>query len=163
MLAFSLRYLTEDWAEALATLNNGLAARSADPEARAVLEQEADAWFGASRNLLVYGSLAPGQSNHGLLTGIHGTWTRGWVTGDLVPTGWGAALGYPALRCRPDGPRVEAWLLQAADLPARWSRLDAIEGPAYHRLLAPLWTPAGLAAVGYLYAAADPGPSPEGE
>ena len=47
----------------------------------------------------------------------------------LVPEGWGATLGYPALVLDPTGPVVEVQLFESNDLPAHWPRLDDFEGP----------------------------------
>lgn len=139
--------------EALAALNPVRTDPDLREEVRARLERALDALFGVSHHLVVYGSLAPGEENHGRLGGLRGRWTRGWVTGDLSETGWGAALGYPALRWRPDGPRVPAHLLRSPDLPGRWEGLDAFEGPAYRRILVPFFTGEGMEAVGNLYEA----------
>jgi gamma-glutamylcyclotransferase (GGCT)/AIG2-like uncharacterized protein YtfP len=123
----------------------------------------ADKLFGASERLIVYGSLAPGRVHHHEVASLGGTWTRGWVTGDLLETGWGSELGYPALRYRAGGPQVAAWLLTSAALPPAWERLDRFEGAAYQRVLAPFETDRGVAAVGYIYAATGwPPPLPPG-
>ncbi|MGH2376751.1 MAG: gamma-glutamylcyclotransferase [Gemmatimonadales bacterium] len=121
---------------------------------RARARARAAALFGAPERLIVYGSLAPGRANQDQLASLGGQWTCGWVTGDRVPIGWGVELGYPAVRWRPGGERIEAWLLDSSGLLAAWDRLDAFEGAAYQRLLAPFETEAGIVAVGYLYAAA---------
>ncbi len=102
----------------------------------------------------MYGSLAPGRANHHQVAPLGGDWTSGWITGGPVPTGWGAELGYAAIRYRAGGERIPAWLLCSAALPTAWARLDAFEGAAYQRLLAPFETEAGVVAVGYFYAAA---------
>ena len=133
-------------------LNALLAGPAGSAQARA-RERAADR-FGASERLIVYGSLAPGHANHYELAPLGGAWTCGWITGDLLHTGWGAALGYPAIRWRAGGERVQAWLLCSPALPGAWARLDAFEGTAYQRLLAPFETEAGVLAVGYFYAAA---------
>jgi gamma-glutamylcyclotransferase (GGCT)/AIG2-like uncharacterized protein YtfP len=142
-----------DLHDQILSLNAELRA-AARPADRAAAEAKADALFDAGRHLMIYGSLAPGEINHGQLAGLVGTWTRGWLNGDRVTIGWGAAKGYLALYWRHDGPRVPGWLFRSADLPERWPRLDAFEGPDYRRLLAPLWTDGGLAAVGYVYCGA---------
>ena len=63
-------------------------------------ERQLDALFRTSHTLAVYGTLAPGQPNHHVLTPLGGEWTDGLVEGDLLPEGWGAALGYPGFRPR---------------------------------------------------------------
>jgi len=87
------------------------------------------------RHLFVYGTLAPGEENAHVLAHCRGDWTRASVTGRLVDTGWGAAMGFPALQIDPEGERVAGWLLQSDDLPASWSALDEFEGEAYRRSL----------------------------
>jgi gamma-glutamylcyclotransferase (GGCT)/AIG2-like uncharacterized protein YtfP len=88
--------------------------------------------------LAVYGTLAPGESNHGVVAGLQGTWTRGLFHGELHATGWGSTYGFPALRWRPDAPPVRVRLLTSADLPAAWTRLDRFEGPGYRRIVVPV-------------------------
>jgi gamma-glutamylcyclotransferase (GGCT)/AIG2-like uncharacterized protein YtfP len=91
--------------------------------------------------LAIYGSLAPGRPNHHHVAGIPGRWVSGQVHGHLVEEGWGAALGYPALLLAPDGPPVDVQVLESADLPAHWARLDDFEGPGYERVLTTVHTP----------------------
>ena len=55
------------------------------------------------------------------------------MRGHLLPLGWGAALGYPALELDPSGPEVRVQLLEHASLPEHWERLDAFEGDGYRR------------------------------
>jgi gamma-glutamylcyclotransferase (GGCT)/AIG2-like uncharacterized protein YtfP len=122
--------------------------------ARAQASERAATLFGASERLIVYGSLAPGRANYHHVAALGGDWTSGWITGDRVQIGWGTELGYAAVRRRAGGDRIPAWLLCSAALLTAWDRLDAFEGAAYQRLLAPFETEAGIVAVGYFYAAA---------
>jgi gamma-glutamylcyclotransferase (GGCT)/AIG2-like uncharacterized protein YtfP len=85
--------------------------------------------------LATYGTLAPGRENHQELAGMAGHWQQGTVRGRLVPEGWVAALGYPALRLDQAGPEVPVWIFHSADLPAHWERLDLFEGEGYRRVL----------------------------
>jgi gamma-glutamylcyclotransferase (GGCT)/AIG2-like uncharacterized protein YtfP len=126
-------------------------------------ERRLEAVFGMSRTLAVYGTLAPGQPNHHVVAPLGGEWTAGVIEGDLLPTGWGAALGYPAFRPRAGGPAVAVQVLSAPMLADAWPELDRFEGPGYRRILVPVFAPgpAGerrLATVANLYAAADPHP-----
>ena len=107
---------------------------AADAEAR--LER----LFRCAERLAVYGSLAPGRSNHHMVAPLGGTWTDGVVEGDLAQFGWGAAIGYPALRLRPGGPPVPVHVLTSPALPGRWAELDAFEGAEYRRVLVPVWS-----------------------
>jgi len=110
--------------------------------------------FGADRRLAVYGSLAPGRSNHGQLAGFRGVWRSGLtVRGELLELGWGTGLGYPGLRWAPDGPPVAVELFVSDDLPARWPRLDAFEGPSYRRILVPVYDGDEVVEVANLYEA----------
>ncbi|MDZ4372866.1 MAG: gamma-glutamylcyclotransferase family protein [Phenylobacterium sp.] len=97
----------------------------------------------ADRRLAVYGSLAPGQSNHHELTGLAGHWRSGVVRGWKVESGWGAAQGYPGLRPDPAGPDVAVQVFSSADLPAHWARLDAFEGAEYQRVVVTVVTADG--------------------
>jgi gamma-glutamylcyclotransferase (GGCT)/AIG2-like uncharacterized protein YtfP len=89
----------------------------------------------SDRRLAVYGSLAPGRSNHGRLAGLAGEWQPGVVRGHLVESGWGAAQGYPGLNPDPFGPEVPVQLFTSDDLPSHWPRLDAFEGEEYVRVV----------------------------
>jgi gamma-glutamylcyclotransferase (GGCT)/AIG2-like uncharacterized protein YtfP len=143
-----------DVARAVAELN--ALRRAADPGVRAAADRIAEALFGASRHLIAYGSLVPGGVNAAQLDGLRGGWRHGWVTGTLAEAGWGAALGYPALRWSPDaGTRVPAQLFTSPGLTEHWARLDAFEGEEYRRILAPIFDDDGLVAVGYLYEIAE--------
>ena len=75
-----------------------------------LLEGAIDALFSVSQRLIVYGSLAPGGLNHGLLADLEGSWKKGWVTGELLEKGWSAAMSYPALKWCPEGGEIEAHL-----------------------------------------------------
>jgi gamma-glutamylcyclotransferase (GGCT)/AIG2-like uncharacterized protein YtfP len=112
--------------------------------------------FRVSDHLIVYGSLSPGGPNHARLAPLGGTWERGWVEGRLEAVGWGAELGFPALRWQPGGTRVAAHLLRSAALRHHWDRLDRFEGPGYQRLLVPFYSEQGTRTIGYLYAVAPP-------
>lgn len=120
----------------------------ADPAART----EADPGSGPDR-LAVYGTLAPGRSNHHQLDGLTGRWLKGYVRGTLVPEGWGATMGFPALVLHPDGPVVDVDLFESADLADHWARLDAFEGPGYGRVVTTVHTPTGETAA-FIYGVA---------
>jgi gamma-glutamylcyclotransferase (GGCT)/AIG2-like uncharacterized protein YtfP len=82
----------------------------------------------ALRRLATYGTLAPGRPNHHQLDRLEGRWLAGHVNGMLVEAGWGAGLGY---------------VFESVDLPARWARLDAFEGPGYERVVTTVRTSTG--------------------
>ena len=139
---------------ALAEFNAARHAAMADDPWASRLDRLAHAAFRASEHLIVYGSLSPGAPNHDRLTVLGGTWEPGWVEGRRETTGWGAELGFPALRWQPGGSRVAAHLLRSRELPGHWAWLDRFEGEAYRRILVPFYGEGGLRAVGYVYAVA---------
>lgn len=100
--------------------------------------------------LATYGTLAPGRANHGQLSHLDGSWSTGYVRGNLVQAGWGADMGYPGLILDPDGGRVEVFLFQSVALSGHWARLDAFEGTGYRRVVVSVETDAGAVAA-YLY------------
>jgi gamma-glutamylcyclotransferase (GGCT)/AIG2-like uncharacterized protein YtfP len=138
--------------DALIRINVLLTREPPDPMALDLLWGTAEALFGSSRHLIVYGSLAPGGPNHGMLSGLSGEWRKGWVTGRLLEKGWSAAMSYPSLRWCPGGGEVRAHLFTSEDLPGYWKRLDEFEGLEYCRILAPFFTDEGEVVVGNVYA-----------
>jgi gamma-glutamylcyclotransferase (GGCT)/AIG2-like uncharacterized protein YtfP len=130
-------------------------------------ERRLDALFRTSHTLAVYGTLAPGRPNHHVLAPLGGEWTDGLIEGDLLPVGWGAALGYPGFRPRVGGDAVAVQVLIASSLATAWPTLDRFEGPGYQRILVPIFsTELGpgrvderrLYTVANLYAATESGP-----
>lgn len=82
--------------------------------------------------LATYGTLAPGRPNHHQISDLPGVWRRGTVRGRLVDSGWGAAMGFPALVPGDEG-EVSVDLFESPALPDHWARLDAFEGEGYER------------------------------
>ena len=89
----------------------------------------------AACRLAIYGTLAPGRSNHLQVAMLRGTWREGTVRGQLLPAGWGATQGYPALILDDKAEPVRTHLLESPDLPEHWARLDAFEGDDYRRVV----------------------------
>jgi gamma-glutamylcyclotransferase (GGCT)/AIG2-like uncharacterized protein YtfP len=130
-------------------------------------ERQLDAVFRTSHTLAVYGTLAPGQPNHHIVAPLGGEWTEGLIEGDLLPVGWGAALGYPGFRPRVGGTAVAVRVLTAPLMATAWPTLDRFEGPEYQRILVPVFSAelgpgqAGerrLCTVANLYAATEASP-----
>jgi len=104
------------------------------------------------QRLAVYGTLAPGRCNHHVLVPLGGRWSRGRVRGRPGRLGTrGGEPSLPALDLDPEADEVEVHLLTSRLLPRHWARLDAFEGPAYHRVLTPVLLRSGLT-VANLYA-----------
>lgn len=121
------------------------------------LERRFASRFGADRRLAVYGSLAPGRSNHDQLAGLAGAWTSGLtVRGELSTITFTDGLEYPGLHPSGDGPPVPVELFVSEDLPAHWPRLDAFEGSNYRRVLVPVWRGHEVVEVANLYEAVLP-------
>jgi gamma-glutamylcyclotransferase (GGCT)/AIG2-like uncharacterized protein YtfP len=98
-----------------------------------------------SRKLVVYGTLDPGQANHGVLADVAGEWQECELRGSI-----GLLHGLPVLSWNPNGAEVKAQLLSSSELPRRWEGIDAFEGNAYKRRLVPLITTTGIL-VAYVY------------
>jgi gamma-glutamylcyclotransferase (GGCT)/AIG2-like uncharacterized protein YtfP len=103
-------------------------------------ERRLDALFGTSHTLVVYGTLAPGRPNHHVVAPLGGEWTDGLIEGELLPAGWGVALGYPGFRPRVGGAAVAVQVLTAPSLETAWPTLDRFEGPEYQRVLVPVFS-----------------------
>ena len=108
-----------------------------------------------SHHLAVYGSLAPGQSNHHVVADIRGTWTQGTVEGVLHERGWGAAHGYPGIVLKPGADRVPVHVLESHDRPDHWPRLDRFEGAHYRRTVVAVQLANGRTVHAHIYAIRD--------
>jgi hypothetical protein len=82
--------------------------------------------------LIVYGSLAPGESNAFLLAGLEGDWQRCVMHGHM-----GRFRGFKSFRYDPRGPEHQAWLLESPELPGKYPDLDDFEGEEYRRIVIP--------------------------
>lgn len=98
------------------------------------------------RRLAVYGSLLPGEDNHHHVAALVGRWVEGAVEGTLHDRGWAARQGYPGFVPGGSGGRVAVKVLESPALPDAWDRLDAFEGEAYRRILAPVEMASGTGA-----------------
>ena len=105
-----------------------------------------------THRLFVYGTLAPGRSNAHVLEGVPGTWEPGTVRGRLLPEGWGAAAGFPAIVLDEDEPEVDGLLFSSEELGEHWERLDHFEGDGYDRVLAPVRLGSKRVVHAYIYA-----------
>jgi gamma-glutamylcyclotransferase (GGCT)/AIG2-like uncharacterized protein YtfP len=98
---------------------------------------------GAATRLAIYGTLAPGRSNHHQIAALSGRWLHGTVKGTLIEEGWGAALGYPGIVLDASAIPVDVQVFESPDLPNEWDRLDAFEGPGYQRVVTNVSTSEG--------------------
>jgi HAD superfamily hydrolase (TIGR01509 family) len=104
-----------------------------------------------STRLVVYGTLAPGEKNHHLLSTLPGEWRRVQVRGIKDEEGFGLTSGHPGLVWHPGTTTVDVWLLESEDLPGRWAGLDDFEGAEYRRILAPVEVDGRITCVANLY------------
>ena len=81
----------------------------------------------AEARLAVYGTLAPGRTNHGMLAPLNGVWTDGTIAGYRIDAGWGATHGFPGVRLDPDGAEIAVQVFASGDLPAR-DRVIVVSG-----------------------------------
>ena len=77
------------------------------------------------------------------MSALDGRWLRGHVRGTLIDAGWGADYGFPGIVLDGAGEDVMVDVLESAELPAHWSRLDEFEGPGYQRVTTTASTPDG--------------------
>ncbi len=104
-----------------------------------VVEEIVETLFNASNHFAVYGSLAPGKTNHHMIENVPGKWLEGCVKGELYESGWGAGVGFPGIIWSPQGPKVPVKLFVSEHLPEHWERLDRFEGEEYRRSLIPVY------------------------
>ena len=121
------------------------------PSSYGVIESLAETLFGAEQRLAVYGSLIPGKENHHIVSDIEGEWTKGYIRGVFLDRGWGAGVGYPAIRWVPEGDEISVHVLTAPSLPNHWNRLDYFEGSDYQRILVPVYSEVDPVVVCNLY------------
>lgn len=108
--------------------------------------------------LIVYGTLAPGGSNHHILEGLTGRWRPGRISADYYSNGW---RGYPGVVPTPSvAPHTLAWAFESEALAAHWPRLDEFEGPGYVRTRIQFAPEDGGQLEGWVYALRNPPPFP---
>jgi len=103
--------------------------------------------------LAVYGSLAPGESNHWVVSRIRGEWVEGAVLGHVFEITWGPAEGYQGFIPDPEGSNVAVAVLVADELDAKWREIDDFEGPGYERVLIEVSIGGGQTRLAHIYVA----------
>jgi gamma-glutamylcyclotransferase (GGCT)/AIG2-like uncharacterized protein YtfP len=99
-----------------------------------------------ARQLVVYGTLAPGQPNHELLASLSGEWALVEVPGLL-----GQDVGVPTFVSDRSARLQQVDLFCSADLPGTWRQLDEFEGARYPRRFVVYRTDNKLSGVANLY------------
>ncbi|MFM8738767.1 MAG: gamma-glutamylcyclotransferase family protein [Cytophagales bacterium] len=105
-------------------------------------------------SFVVYGTLAPGRSNHRVVEGIAGKWMTATIRGSLENKGWGAQLGYFGFKhaSMEDARDINSFVLISDELVSHWKRLDDFEGMGYKRILVEYELTTGEKGVGFIYA-----------
>lgn len=85
------------------------------------------------QKLVVYGTLAPGQPNYGMLERLHGSFEECKVKGSIEEVNQ-----LPFFVWKPHGQLVKAKLFTSSSLPSHWENLDRFEGENYKRILIPV-------------------------
>ncbi|MFD2943443.1 gamma-glutamylcyclotransferase family protein [Flavobacterium notoginsengisoli] len=104
--------------------------------------------------LIIYGSLAPGQSNHSVMDPIKGEWQKATIKGKLKEGGWGSSLGYNGFILMPEdeAEMINCYVLFSEDLTANWDYLDEFEGDGYIRIETEYELETGKKGRGFIYA-----------
>jgi gamma-glutamylcyclotransferase (GGCT)/AIG2-like uncharacterized protein YtfP len=86
-------------------------------------------------HLFVYGTLAPGRSNHEVVEDIAGEWQSAILQGWKLDKAWSAEFGYPGIASADQTDEVAGYVLSSNELANHWQRLDEFEGSEYLRKL----------------------------
>jgi len=104
-----------------------------------------------SNNLFVYGTLCPGRPNEHILKNIGGKFVEASIKGTLHNEGWGATMGYPAIKLDKSGDTVPGFVFTSSNLSSNLPLLDEFEGDAYQRKLADVTLDSGEQTNAWVY------------
>ena len=104
-----------------------------------------------TKNLFVYGTLAPGRPNEHVLTALGGTWQPATVKGHPKQQGWGAEMGYPGLVLDEAGEEIKGFIFSSEHLKKHWDALDEFEGEQYKRVLTEVYLDDGSSTEAHIY------------
>ena len=102
--------------------------------------------------LFVYGTLQPGEYNHGVMEAIPGKWQRATINGILYTSDWGASHNCPGVIVSTRGNVIPGYLFKSDALHLHWNRLDDFEGSAYTRATTPVTLASGESTTAFVYA-----------
>ncbi|TXS93075.1 gamma-glutamylcyclotransferase [Parahaliea maris] len=104
--------------------------------------------------LFVYGTLAPGRSNHYVLEDISGNWEAATLTAYMLDEGWGLEQGFPGIVPSDEGKEVRGSVFSSDHLSEYWSMIDEFEGSDYQRVLVQVRIESDEVIEAYVYALA---------
>jgi len=67
-------------------------------------------------HLLVYGTLAPGESNHYMMKDISGVWKTAYFKGIVLKKDWGKWNGYPGVILDNEANEIKGYVFSSKDL-----------------------------------------------
>lgn len=82
--------------------------------------------------LIAYGTIAPGNINHGILSDLKGEWSRCKINGKINDIN-----RLPVFHWALDEKPIDTDLFYSKDLPVNWPNIDKFEGSMYKRRLIP--------------------------
>ncbi len=123
---------------------------------KAELQKEEESWIETHHPqhcLIVYGSLAPGESNYDQLKNLKGNWFDVEIAGRMINPDWRTDGSYPNMQLRDIGleEKVHCRVFKSSELESHWPRLDYFEGEEYFRVFHP-FQGRQLNGIGYIYA-----------
>lgn len=83
--------------------------------------------------LAVYGTLAPGESNHHMMEPLDGQWVKATVRGHRFEAVWRGMQGFPGFVADPGADEIDIVVFESDELDSYWPQLDEFEGPGYRR------------------------------
>lgn len=79
--------------------------------------------------LIIYGSLAPGEANHHIISHINGIWFKAFIKGKIIDNGWSTRTGYPEFqRAEDESQTIEVLAFISDELEDHWDHIDEFEG-----------------------------------
>ena len=102
-------------------------------------------------HLLVYGTLAPGESNHYMMKDIPGVWKTAYFKGIVLKKDWGKWNGYPGIILDNEADEIKGYVFSSKDLKEHWDRLDNFEGKDYSRVISSAKLENGTLIEAYIY------------
>lgn len=106
---------------------------------------------GSDQNLIAYGTIAPGNINHQIISDINGKWIKCKINGKIKTID-----GLPVFDWILSEKTIVADLFNSNDLPKNWSNIDKFEGSMYKRRLIPAEIDDNTYIIGNIYLARTP-------